>query len=196
MNDQQTGKPASRKEEPRAFVQASGVVFQVAGLVLLLGGCCIGSFSGLIQGRQATAAADMMTWLRESPTGQVLATFGIVISGVAGLALMVFGLGLQHARRRSGLGALVTTAVLAVTWWSLAVLQFVMSFSIAAMIVQLLLAVAATILFLLAGAAHRSLRMIPREPDEPVTAEFLSQFERRPKAAETERTEPPRRQGR
>lgn len=191
MTDSLTPRPpAPETSNPRAFSQGCGYLFTIAGLILLFGGCCIGSFSGLLQGQQAAVPQSFQAWLRQSPTGQLLTGMNIVVSGAAGLALLTFGVGLQHDRRGSGLGAMVTTGALAFCWWATtagtAVLlvkdwsrgEGVSAGLVARVVIQLAVSIVVTGLFLLAGAARRTLRLYPPPPDEPVTKEFLAQLAR------------------
>jgi hypothetical protein len=108
---------------------------------------------------------------------------------VAGLALAVFGLGLQQERRRSGIGAVITTGLLMVGWWATTVAVVLMSPSIVRIGVHILLAVGATFLFLMAITAERVLRLHPPPPDEPVTEEFLAQLARKKHRVEEDDSE-------
>jgi len=163
----------------RSLARGSGYVFQAVGLVLLLSGCCLGPLVGYFQGEQDVAPRTFVEWFRDSPPGQLLTGINIIVTGLAGLALMVFGLGLHQERRGSGTGALIATGALALNWWATAVAAILYAPSILRIGVSLLLAIAATLLFLLAGAARRELKLHPPPPDEPVTEEFLKQLERR-----------------
>jgi hypothetical protein len=173
---------------PRAFAQGTGHVFTIVGLVLMLGGCCIGSFSGLFQGEQLDEFANFAEWVRRSPRGQLLTGINIIVTGAVGLAMITFGIGLQQERRGSGTGAVITAGVLAMAWWgtTIASLIYVVTAGSASfggtipvvfrLIVQILLAVGATVLVLLAAAARRNLKLNPPPPDEPVTQAFLDEL--------------------
>ncbi len=173
--------------EPRGFVRGAGYILQIAGVMLLLGGCCLGSFSGLIQRPQDQSPASAVEWFRRSPPAQLVTAINIVISGVAGLALLVFGLGLQQERRRSGIGAMIATGLLAAGWWTTAIAAVFLHLSIMRILINVVFAVGATLLFFLAGGAERTLRLHPPPPDEPVTDEFLAQFARRRHRVEEEK---------
>ncbi|MEP0841280.1 MAG: hypothetical protein HRF43_01055 [Phycisphaerae bacterium] len=164
---------------PRALARGAGYVFQVVGLVLLLGGCCVGPLVGYFQGEQDRPPDSVGQWLRSSPPGQLLTAVNIITSGLAGFGLLVFGLGLHQERRSSGTGAMMVTGLLAASWWTTAVAAILVAPSLLRIPVNVLLAAGATLLFLLAGAARRELKLHPPPPDEPVTEEFLKQLERR-----------------
>src|SRR5690606_37269051 len=171
--------PDKLRRQPRGFVRASGIVFQAAGGILLLSGCCIGSLSGLLLRAQDILPLTAREWFLDSPPGQVLTALNVVFSAGAGLALLVFGLGLQHERRGSATGALITAATLALLWWLTLLAAIIWAPSVVRILVALLLVLLATALFLLAGAARRENRLHPPPPDEPVIPEFLEQFKRR-----------------
>jgi hypothetical protein len=164
--------------DPRAFVRGVGLVFQIAGMSCLLGGCCIGSFSGLIQG-PSVEASGFRQWLTQSPPGQVIAAVNIVVTCLAGLALAVFGMGLQHERAGGAVGAAVTTGVLALSWAVTTTASFLAAPALLRILLQLLFLAASVVLFLLALAARRELQLNPppAAAEEPVTPEFLEQFD-------------------
>lgn len=161
------------------MARGSGYVFQVVGLVLLLSGCCLGPLIGYFQGEQHLDPHTFVEWVRYSPPGQLLTGINIIVTALAGLALVVFGLGLHQERRSSGTGALAATVALALNWWATTIAAILYAPSILRIAVSLVFAVGATLLFLLAGAARRELKLHPPPPDEPVTEEFLKQLDRR-----------------
>lgn len=169
--------PADTPRDPRTFVRGSGLILQVVGLVLVLGGCLIGSLSGVLQTQQARPAMTAREWFVGSPA-QVLTALDILLSTAAGLALLTFGLGMQHERRRAAVGAMIAAGGLAVVWWASTLAALLLAPSALRVAVNALFALAATVLFLLAGAAHREARLHPPPPDEPVTPEFLAEIER------------------
>jgi lysylphosphatidylglycerol synthetase-like protein (DUF2156 family) len=184
MTSEPSANEVDHRADPRAPVRGIGFLFQTVGLILLLGGCLIGGFSGLIQGEQDYLPLTAGEWFRQSPPGQLLAAINIVVTGVAGLALLVFGLGLHQERRTSGIGAVITTAILALTWWATTVAAILLAPSAPRIVLYVLFAGAATILLLLAIRAARLLRRYPPPPDPEVTREFLDQFSRRREPAE------------
>ncbi len=164
---------------PRAFAQATGFVFQIVGMILLCGGCCVGPIIGWFQGEQAAAPPDVAAWLRDSPPQQLLVTACIVANGVGGLALAVFGMGLQQEQPSSGTGALVSAGALATVYVGSAVAAIVLGLSLPRIAVHVLLAAGTLVLMLMAGGARRTMQLHPPPPDEPVTEAFLRQFDRK-----------------
>lgn len=164
---------------PRAFAQGTGFVFQIVGFILMAGGCCLASLSGWIQGEQVRAPGSVVEWVRQSPPGQLIAAVNIVVTALAGLGLVVFGLGLHQERPGSGGGAVATTVVLTVSWWATTAAAILAAPSPTRIALNAALALGATLLLVMALAARRELQVHPPPPDEPVTEEFLKQFERR-----------------
>jgi len=117
---------------PRAFAQGTGVVLQVVGGILLFSSCCVCSVMGSWDPTMTRSDA-MQTYSHNPEVGY---TFGQMLQqpgklGVAlhvatctagGLGMMVFGLGLQAEKRRSGWGAVVATAATALFLLAAAVL--------------------------------------------------------------------------
>jgi len=170
---------ANKHDDARAFTRGTGFIFQIVGFAMMLGGCCLGMLIGYLQGEQEHAPANIGEWVRQSPPGQLLTAINIIISGVAGLALMVFGVGLQQERRRSGIGAVICSGLLALGLWATTVAAAVWTHSVIRVLIGLVLAGAASFLLFLAIGAARELRLYPPPPDEPVTDAFLAQFARR-----------------
>lgn len=164
---------------PRAFAQATGFVFQIVGMILLCGGCCFGPVVGWFQGEQPAAPADVAAWIRNSPTHQLLVAACIIANGVAGLALAVFGMGLQQERKSSGTGALIAACVLSAVYVGCAVVAIVTGMSLPRIAVHVLLAGGTVVLVLMASAARHTMQVHPPPPDEPVTEAFLRQFDRK-----------------
>jgi hypothetical protein len=165
-------------KDPRTFVRGAGFIFQAVGLIFLLGGCCLGSFSGLVQGRIDVVPANFSQWFTQSPPGQVIAAINILTTVLAGLGLMVFGIGLQHERLSSATASVVTTALLAACWCGTSIAAILLAPSILRIALTLLFSGVSIWLLLMALAARRELRLHPpTQVDEPVTPEFLAQFE-------------------
>ena len=109
---------------PRAFAQGTGVLLQTVGVILFLSSCCVCSLTGLwdparspsevLPHGQTFVADDQQTRLRDliehpGKTGFMLTVMGTTIGG---LAMAVFGLGLQSEKPRAAWGALTTTVCL------------------------------------------------------------------------------------
>jgi hypothetical protein len=125
--------PAHPAPPVRAFAQGTGVLLQVAGMILFLHSCCICSAAvqwdkpptrGQTQ-RQLDELArddrqqDVLLTIRRSldEPGKAGRTLTVVLTTVGGLALAVFGLGLQSDKPRAAWGA-----VIAAMAWLLALL--------------------------------------------------------------------------
>jgi hypothetical protein len=145
--------------------------------VFLAGGCCIGSLSGLIQGEIDATPRNVVEWLTRSPPSQVIAAINTVVTAVAGLALMVFGVGLTNERRGSAGGAVIAAAVLTLSWGSTTLAAILAAPSVVRILANLFFTAVSTWLLLMALAARREMRLHPPAPDEPVTPEFLAQFD-------------------
>ncbi|MDX1682152.1 MAG: hypothetical protein R3336_03430 [Phycisphaeraceae bacterium] len=105
---------------PRALAQGTGLLMQVVGVIFFLTGCCVCSISGswdpvltrgevyerLEENRNITIT---LTDLRKNPgrTGVLLSVIG---TGLGGLAMAGFGLGLQSDRRHTAPWAFVSAA--------------------------------------------------------------------------------------
>lgn len=144
---------------------------------MVLSGCGLGAISGLVQGELSVVPRSAHEWLTQSPPGQVIFAINVVVTAVAGLALMVFGMGLQQEVVRSGNGAVLATVLLAAGWWATTIAAIVWAPTFFRIALNLIMAGAATFLVLLALAARRELRLNPPPPPEPVTPEFLAQFD-------------------
>lgn len=147
--------------------------------MFLAGGCCIGSLSGLIQGEIDATPRNMAEWLTQSPPGQVIAAINTVVTAIAGLALMVFGVGLSTERRGSATGAVITTLILVLSWGTTTVAAIIAAPSPLRILANLCFAAVSLWLLLMALSARREMRLHPPPPDEPVTPEFLAEFDDR-----------------
>ena len=113
---------------PRAFAQGTGILLQTVGGILFLSSCCVCSSSflwdpqwSLIQAQRfledqehGQQQGDGASWFPSQRLGGP-AKFGLMLmvmfTTVGGLAMAVFGLGLQAEKPASGWAALVTNGV-------------------------------------------------------------------------------------
>jgi len=109
-------EPAS--QAPRAFAQGTGLVLQSVGLVLFLSTCCVCGFAGqwdpvpshgqILEGyRHAPPQSWSLGNLAEHPSRAGMMLMAMFMT-IGGLAMLVFGLGMQSLKRGAALGALVT----------------------------------------------------------------------------------------
>lgn len=153
--------------EVRALSRSIGIVFQTAGLVLAIGGCCLWSVSGSIQPAltDEQRPETLAEWFSQSPPGQVCFAIGIFASFLAGMAFLAVGMGMTAEKRYSGRAAMIASAVFAIVWLGEIVALAVMAKSIIGTVLAVILAGLGAGLFLLAGAAARDLSLHPPPPD-------------------------------
>lgn len=165
---------------PRAFVTATGFIFQIAGLVLAGGGCCLWSASGCLQRERAVPITSVMDYFRSDARGATIGMIAVTGSFVAGLGLLAAGIGLQGERPAAGRWAVAVTALLALLWWGSGVALLFVAAELWQLGLAALLAAISTVLFLLAGNSARILRLHPPPPNHNVvTDEFLKEYSSR-----------------
>lgn len=162
MGEAPTPPPVDDSPEltsPRRFAQGTGLVLQTFGGLLFLSTCliCFTAFEwDPIQGRSVQTAEPIS---RLESIVHDPARFGfllmVVTSSVGGLALMVFGLGLQSEKRRAGWAALIANVLQLFLLLSATVLMWTGSASILACLWSALLTVITAILLLFTIAALR-----------------------------------------
>lgn len=115
--------PEQQTPLPRAFAQGTGVMLQSVGVLFFVSTCCVCSLSGLwdpalapaevlpllheLDTQQQTRIADMIQ--QPAKTGVMLTVMGTTVGG---LAMAVFGLGLQSEKPRAACAAMITTLLL------------------------------------------------------------------------------------
>ena len=153
----------SPPDNPRAFVHATGLVYQVVGFVLAMGTCCWWSFADregpeLIQMRGAKPVNVLDA---TPPAAKTWAMLGMCASLAGGLALIALGIGFQHELARSGRPA---------KWITGSCSAFFLAYVIAGAVsfpagVRLVTALAMgalwTVMFLLAGVSAQTLKAHP-----------------------------------
>lgn len=168
------------ESNPRAFVTATGFIFQVVGMVLAAGGCVLWSVSGFLEAPLDEPINVLSDYAREGALARTVGLACIATTLIAGLGLIATGLGLQGERRTSGRWALVFAAVLAVVWCAGAICLWLISAPYWKVIVAAFFAGAGTILFLMAGNSARILKRHPPPDDQDaVSDEWLRQYSRK-----------------
>jgi hypothetical protein len=168
--------------EGRALSRSVGIVFQVTGVVLAIGGCCLWSLSGKIQPEiDAERGPDSLAqWIAKAPPGQVCAAIGIAASFLAGMAFLAVGMGLTAERRYSGRAAMIGSGAFTVVWLVETGALAVVAGSVAGTLLAIILAALGMGLFLLAGAAARDLKLHPPPPDlHKAPADYVDPLARR-----------------
>lgn len=166
----------------RALSRSVGVVFQLTGVVLAIGGCCLWSLSGVIQTEiSAERGPDSLAeWIAKAPPGQVCAAIGIATSFLAGMAFLAAGMGLTAERRYSGRAAMIGSGAFTVVWLFETGVLAIVAKSITGTLVAIILAALGVGLFLLAGAAARDLKLHPPPPDlHKAPADYVDPLARR-----------------
>lgn len=100
---------------PRPLTRGAGLVLQVVGGVLLLGGCCVcgtaGMWDPVISRGEAVRVAEGGAAVLADP-GRLGAMLTVMFATVGGLAMLVFGLGMQQDRRRAAPAATLSMMIL------------------------------------------------------------------------------------
>lgn len=150
----------------RAFAQATGIIFQTAGLILCFGSCCIGSFFGLIQTPNRKSASDptprtvVDAW-RRFETHEKFAAVSVFVNCAAGLAVLAAGIGMQADKHGSArLGTVATSAAAAFHCFYVAYVVFRGPWRIW-LLMPVVLAAAWTVLALLGLISWRVHRLHP-----------------------------------
>ncbi|HEY3245982.1 MAG TPA: hypothetical protein VGM03_21780 [Phycisphaerae bacterium] len=177
---------------PRAFVSATGLLFQVVGVIYVLGGCCLWSLAGQLIDRPAEVRSWWSTqgagenvlvaggrdvrplWAQRAGAAAVVGTF------LGGLALTAFGIGMQGEKQRSAIWGTLAAGALALLWLACAAAWMLLASAWLRAGLAVLLSAVNTLLMLLAAYSARTLRLHPPPPDTGIVSpEFVQQFERR-----------------
>ncbi|MCK6457735.1 MAG: hypothetical protein L6Q92_14540 [Phycisphaerae bacterium] len=152
--------------EPRALTRATGLIFQVVGVVLTLGGCCFWSFSGIAQSKQPIEAARTIVdvW-RAGGAEPIWAMGGVCVTFVGGLALAACGLGLQAERPRAGRIATIVAAAGAIFWLACGAWTLAAEFAWGRCLLAALMALLWCVCFVLGLVSADELRRCP-PPDD------------------------------
>ncbi len=99
---------------PRPLTRGVGLVLQVVGGVLFLGACCICGSAGLwdpVMSRGEVAQQAVDAAAMPADWGRIGAMLLVMFTTVGGLAMLVFGLGMQQDRPRAATFALLSVAL-------------------------------------------------------------------------------------
>lgn len=172
-------EPDPGEPNPRAFVTATGFVFQIVGLLFASCGCVLWSLSGFFQPEAAQPIETAADYFKADTLARGIGLIDFAVTFVGGIGLLAAGLGMQSERRDSGAWAVVVCTVLAVAWWASLVGYLIAEASWWMPGVALVLACACSVLFLLAGNSARILRQHPPPRDlNIVSDEFLEKYDR------------------
>jgi hypothetical protein len=159
---------------PRAFAQGTGVFLQIVGMTLFLTTCCVCSSSGLWDPPMSKDETQEKLDQKQDPviTARRLfadpATAGlslmVVFSTIGGLALAVFGLGLQSDKPRAAWAAVATAAVWLAILIGAGACLWIGGATVVAKVWNALLLLVATIMLGFTVAALRQVRQHPPPP--------------------------------
>lgn len=164
---------------PRAFVTATGFVYQVAGAfyVAVAGGYWL--ISGRLQDEAPVPIETVKQFVDPANVLLALTTLNILVAVAAGLAMVAFGIGLQGERRRSGIGAMITTGLLAAVALTSAVLYALYGPAWVPMVIVTLHGAVGMVLFLLAGHSAGILKRFPPPENQNVVDDaWLEEYAR------------------
>jgi hypothetical protein len=156
---------------PRAFAQGTGVVLQTVGMLLFLSSCCACAMTGTWDPvnspgqtiEQVRAGEPLVATIDRLFADPARAGYMIHVmsSTVGGLAMAVFGLGLQAERRRAAWAAMSSVVVTAVLLLIAGVCLWIGG---AAIVTKLWNAALVLVVALLAGFAWHALRQVRATP--------------------------------
>lgn len=114
MNDVPPPRSPDLLPAPRPLARGTGLVLQIVGGVLFLGACCVCSSAGLWDPVMSRGEAAEHAQAAALPTdwGRVGAMLLVMFTTIGGLAMLVFGLGMQQDRPRATGPALISVAAL------------------------------------------------------------------------------------
>lgn len=157
---------------PRAFAQGTGLMLQFVGVMLFLTTCCVCSSawvwdpiftSGEMEKQVTEDGTQPIPTLSTMFQDPATAGFSLMVafSTVGGLAMAVFGLGLQADKPRSAVGALVTVCLWVLVLLGTGICLWIGDGSIAARLWNFLMFVGACVLVGFVVAALKQVRENP-----------------------------------
>lgn len=161
--DSKSSTESESQASPRAFCHATGFIFQSVGFLLTISTCCLWSLASWWQDelRSVEIGRIVPELTKDATPAQAWAMVAVVLTFVAGMGLLVVGLGLQHDRRGAGRSAVWLSALVALFFWcylGFAIFQFP---AVGRVLIVGIMAVLWTICFLLAGASAEQLKKFP-----------------------------------
>lgn len=118
-------EPAS-SPSPRAFCQATGLIYQIVGFLLSIGTCCwgfsasIGGFLGVAGDTLATPTSQQAESIARSalasPAHVIWFTAAVWATFAGGLGAAATGLAMQHERRKSARYAMIVSGIMTVVF--------------------------------------------------------------------------------
>ncbi len=170
MSDPAPPDDAASEPSPRAFCQATGVVFQVVGAIVVVATCCWGGINLFTETpiKPHDPQRRLVSVVDDSEPYQLWSMAAVCVCFTGGLAAGAIGLGLQHERPRSGRTAMLLAGVVAGFFWCYLVFG-VMHPATGRLLVAGGSAAVWTVLFLLAGHSAELLKRFPPPAEAPWT---------------------------
>lgn len=171
----------------RSFVRGTGAVFQVVGIFLLFGACCVWPMTGAASGDAALPAdassetsTEPADFGRSSVGRPALGLVQLAVTLVGGFACAACGVGLQAERAGAGRAAALVAGLQTLALSGVAIGEALgPGFSVRAMLAGGQ-AVLSALLFLVAFESGRLLRRFPPPPDlGEATPEFMEEYRRK-----------------
>ena len=164
MNQGPTAEPTNTPPtSPRAFCEATGLIYQTVGFVLAIGTCCWWSFTGLAQNevRPANKTEQVVVLARDMAPEQKWALAAICVSLAGGLGLAALGIGLQHHRIARPIWVMGPTLTVTLYYLAYTVMSMWQFPTRARIIVGFAMTIIWGIMFLLGGVSAEQLRRFP-----------------------------------
>lgn len=168
---------------PRAFATATGVVYQIVGVVYFFASAAYWLASGRLHAPAAVRVDTFAAFFAPANLLRTVATANVLAAVAGGLAMIAFGVGLQGEQPRSGVGAMCTSGVLLLIAVASAVVCAVMGAWLS-LIVLVPLTLANGVLFMLAGHSASVLKRFPPPPDQSVVDDaWVEEYDRQRREA-------------
>ena len=170
MSDPSTVQDDPPQSNPRAFCQASGVIYICVGGILLAGSCCWGSielvFERPIEPKDPDRA--VVAVLDDSEPHQLWSMAAMCVTIVAGLAASAVGIAMQHERPKSGRTAMGLSGATG-SFFAAYLVFSVLNPAVGRLAVAGVMTLVWITLFLLAGHSAEQLKRFPPSADKPWT---------------------------
>lgn len=175
------------ERKARSFVRGTGAVFQVVGIFLLFGACCVWPVTGGASGGAPSpadapreTAAEPSEFGRSSVGRPALPLVLLAVTLVGGFACAACGVGLQAERLGAGRIAALVAGLQALGLFAVAIAEVAGQGASVRALLAGGLAVLSAFLFLVAFESGRLLRRFPPPPDlGEATPEFMEEYRRK-----------------
>jgi len=166
---QPDAEPPAAGPSPRAFCQATGLIYQVVGFLFCIGTCCWG-FTASIGGFLGVGADSLSAPVTSAPTTSPAVsgsahvawfTAAVWSTFVGGLAAAAVGLAMQHERRKSGRNGMIVSGIMSTIFLAYLVFSVAVQPSAGRAIGAGVLLAVWVAMFLLAGHSAELLRRFP-----------------------------------